>query len=238
MNWRIRTRCRPGPIARRTPAPLPARAGHVGMCLRSFAALVMRRWLRDLSPPGNRRARESARPVTPSSWSANHSSHLDTLCSARRLAAAATAPGLPRRRRRTTSSSACRDWPSPRSGQCDAVRAARRRSRHSLDLCRELLANPGNVLILFPEGTRTTTGQLGDFRPGIGALSPAPTIPVVPCYLDGAFAAWPKGKSLPRPCKLHSAHRHAPHLPRHRPHDKESATNTIGGRPATRPWRN
>ena len=33
--------------------------------------------------------------------------------------------------------------------------------RQSLELCRELLANPGNVLILFPEGTRTVDGANG-----------------------------------------------------------------------------
>jgi 1-acyl-sn-glycerol-3-phosphate acyltransferase len=28
-------------------------------------------------------------------------------------------------------------------------------------------------------------------------------IPVVPCYLAGAFEAWPKGKIVPRPRSLH-----------------------------------
>jgi 1-acyl-sn-glycerol-3-phosphate acyltransferase len=33
-------------------------------------------------------------------------------------------------------------------------------------------------------------------------LVPA-SIPAVPCYLEGAFAAWPKGRWLPRPWRLH-----------------------------------
>ena len=27
-------------------------------------------------------------------------------------------------------------------------------------------------------------------------------IPVVPCFLSGAFDAWPKGRTIPRPSKL------------------------------------
>jgi 1-acyl-sn-glycerol-3-phosphate acyltransferase len=74
--------------------------------------------------------------------------------------------------------------------------------RQSLALCRQLLDAPGHVLILFPEGTRTPDGALGKFKPGIGFLVAGSDLPVVPCYLDGAYRAWPKGKWLPRPRKL------------------------------------
>lgn len=59
------------------------------------------------------------------------------------------------------------------------------------------------VLILFPEGTRTRTGEMGRFKPGIGALVAGTAAPVVPCYLRGAFEAWPPGRALPRPGRLH-----------------------------------
>jgi 1-acyl-sn-glycerol-3-phosphate acyltransferase len=74
--------------------------------------------------------------------------------------------------------------------------------RHSLELCGQLLANPGNILILFPEGTRTATGQIGEFKPGVGLLVAGKAVPVVPCHLHGAFQAWPKGRFWPRPHKL------------------------------------
>ena len=74
--------------------------------------------------------------------------------------------------------------------------------RQSLTLCRELLANPGNVLLLYPEGTRSVTGEIGDFRPGIGLLLAGTDLPVVPCYLDGTFRAWPKGAIFPRPRRV------------------------------------
>lgn len=67
---------------------------------------------------------------------------------------------------------------------------------------RQRLHEDRAVLILFPEGTRTRTGEMGTFKPGIGALVAATTVPVVPCYLEGAFAAWPPTRRLPRPGRL------------------------------------
>jgi 1-acyl-sn-glycerol-3-phosphate acyltransferase len=58
------------------------------------------------------------------------------------------------------------------------------------------------VLIIFPEGTRSRTGQLQSFKPGIGALLAGCEVCVLPCYLEGAFRAWPKGRRLPRPRKV------------------------------------
>ena len=74
--------------------------------------------------------------------------------------------------------------------------------RRSIEMCRELLATPGHVLILFPEGTRTTTGEIAPFKQGIGYLVAGTDVPVVPCFLDGAYRAWPKGGYIPRPRKL------------------------------------
>ena len=71
--------------------------------------------------------------------------------------------------------------------------------RQSLTLCKQLLQNPGNVLLIFPEGTRSTTGELGEFKPGIGLLLAGVDLPVVPCYLEGAFEAMPKGRIIPYP---------------------------------------
>jgi 1-acyl-sn-glycerol-3-phosphate acyltransferase len=74
--------------------------------------------------------------------------------------------------------------------------------RQSLSLCRQLLANPGNVLLLFPEGTRSATGELGEFKSGIGLLLAGTRVPIVPCWLDGTFRAWPKGSWFPRPRRV------------------------------------
>jgi len=74
--------------------------------------------------------------------------------------------------------------------------------KQSIDLCRQLLATPGHVLVLFPEGTRTSTGEIAPFKPGIGFLIAGTDIPIVPCHIDGAFRAWRKGRWIPLPRTL------------------------------------
>jgi long-chain acyl-CoA synthetase len=56
----------------------------------------------------------------------------------------------------------------------------------------------GSALGWFPEGTRTTTGELQEFKPGIGSILYYLRMLAVPVYIDGAFEAWPPTKKLPR----------------------------------------
>jgi 1-acyl-sn-glycerol-3-phosphate acyltransferase len=94
--------------------------------------------------------------------------------------------------------------------------------RQSLDLCGRLLDSPGNVLIIFPEGSRSADGTLGEFKAGLGLLLAGRTTPVVPCHLEGASAAWPKGAWLPRPRRVRLTIG-APRTYAHWNRDKESA---------------
>ena len=71
-----------------------------------------------------------------------------------------------------------------------------------LEPCRAVLARPDTVVIMFPEGTRSCCGALGRFRTGVARLAAGTSTPVVPCCLEGAFEAWPKGRAIPRPRKL------------------------------------
>ena len=71
-----------------------------------------------------------------------------------------------------------------------------------LKLCQQMLDERGNVLVMFPEGTRSTDGRVGMFRRGVGLLLAGTSYPVVPCYLDGTFRAWPKGALIPRPARV------------------------------------
>lgn len=58
------------------------------------------------------------------------------------------------------------------------------------------------IFILFPEGTRTRTGQMAPFKPGLGALVAGLDVPVVPAWLDGCFAALPPQRKFPRPLPI------------------------------------
>ncbi|PYK69309.1 MAG: 1-acyl-sn-glycerol-3-phosphate acyltransferase [Verrucomicrobia bacterium] len=69
---------------------------------------------------------------------------------------------------------------------------------HSLGDLRERLLKGACVYILFPEGTRTRTGEMAPFKPGLGRLVARTNIPIVPCYLDGTFAALPASRTVPR----------------------------------------
>lgn len=73
-----------------------------------------------------------------------------------------------------------------------------RQSRHGLDVCENLLGQ-GYVLIVFPEGSRSSDGTMGGFKRGIGWLVAGTDYPVVPAYIRGTHRAWPKGSRVPRP---------------------------------------
>jgi long-chain acyl-CoA synthetase len=53
-------------------------------------------------------------------------------------------------------------------------------------------------LVWFPEGGRSTTGELQQFKSGIGLLLEHYHPIVVPVYIKGAYEAWPPHKTLPR----------------------------------------
>ena len=69
---------------------------------------------------------------------------------------------------------------------------------HSLEDLRERLLQRACIYILFPEGTRTRTGEMAPFKPGLGRLIAGTKIPIVPCYLNGTFAALPATGTVPR----------------------------------------
>ena len=73
---------------------------------------------------------------------------------------------------------------------------------HGLAELRHRLLAERTIYILFPEGTRTRTGKMAAFKPGIGKLVAGTSVPVVPCYLSGTFEALPPGRIIPRPTPI------------------------------------
>jgi len=64
------------------------------------------------------------------------------------------------------------------------------------------LLNRGIPLIVFPEGTRSRDGSLGNFKPGAAALAVSAAVPCVPVALIGAGIAHPRGSKWPGPGRL------------------------------------
>ncbi|RIK76639.1 MAG: 1-acyl-sn-glycerol-3-phosphate acyltransferase [Planctomycetota bacterium] len=56
----------------------------------------------------------------------------------------------------------------------------------------------GEIVLMFPEGTRTRDGELASIKPGFCALARRGSVPLVPVAIDGAFQAWPRSQMLPR----------------------------------------
>jgi 1-acyl-sn-glycerol-3-phosphate acyltransferase len=168
--------------------------------LRSLGALIIRVLLRvyhrfEIIGHENLRTNRSLVIV------ANHCSHLDTLCLLAALPLRKLHRAFPAAASDYFFQSVARLWIA--AVVVNALPFARQvHVRQSLSLCEELLKNPGTILIIFPEGTRSTTGEIREFKSGIGALVAGRDVIVVPCFIDGSFKAWPKGRRLPRPRKV------------------------------------
>jgi 1-acyl-sn-glycerol-3-phosphate acyltransferase len=58
------------------------------------------------------------------------------------------------------------------------------------------------LVLIFPEGTRTRDGEVAPLKPGFIAVARRSQAPLVPVALDGAFQAWPRTAWLPRLTRL------------------------------------
>jgi len=70
--------------------------------------------------------------------------------------------------------------------------------KESIQKLAEVLKKGKNIII-FPEGTRTKTGRLGEFKKTFAILSKELNIPVVPVAINGAYRAMPGKSIFPRP---------------------------------------
>jgi 1-acyl-sn-glycerol-3-phosphate acyltransferase len=157
------------------------RAGHLGCSL--LAQTLFR--LRVIG-------RENLVNQGPAIIAANHQSYLDPP-----LIGVACSSELHYLARNTLFNNAAANWilthvnaiPVDRDrGDVGAVRAV-------LKLLKE-----GHRTLIFPEGTRTLTGQIQKARPGIGMIVAKTLVPVIPARIFGSFEAWPKnGKLKPHP---------------------------------------
>ena len=54
----------------------------------------------------------------------------------------------------------------------------------------------GNILLVFPEGTRTGNGSIGPMK-SVGVIAERAAVPIVPVLIQGAYEVWPKGRLIP-----------------------------------------
>ena len=71
-------------------------------------------------------------------------------------------------------------------------------NRRAMEEFRRLVHDRGGALLVFPEGTRTPDGRLGEARRGVGALCRAAGVPIIPALITGSYAYWPRWRRLPR----------------------------------------
>ena len=55
---------------------------------------------------------------------------------------------------------------------------------------------------IFPEGERSYTGQLGPGAPGAALIAMKARVPILPVGIQGAYEAFPRGSTFPRPRRL------------------------------------
>ena len=57
----------------------------------------------------------------------------------------------------------------------------------------------GGALCIFPEGARSFDGEPAEFRNGAGILAVELNVPIVPCFIEGAFEAYSRHMRFPAP---------------------------------------
>ncbi|WP_078118958.1 HAD-IB family phosphatase [Thiosocius teredinicola] len=65
------------------------------------------------------------------------------------------------------------------------------------------MVNRGELVVIYPEGTRSRDGELKAFKAGIVFVQDKTGCPIVPAAIHGAYAMWPARNRIPRPGRIH-----------------------------------
>ena len=131
---------------------------------------------------------------------ANHTSHLDFLLIWAALPTHLRAQLRPIASERYWKSSAIRRYVSTHIFNALLIdREMVNRANNPLSRMQSAL-DGGASLLLFPEGTRSRSGDISDFKSGIHHLAAQnPALCFVPVFLENLFRILPKGEILPLP---------------------------------------
>jgi 1-acyl-sn-glycerol-3-phosphate acyltransferase len=73
--------------------------------------------------------------------------------------------------------------------------------RGALKLCVDLVRS-GHMLLMFPEGTRTTDGELQPAKAGAAMIATQAEALILPVYISGTMRAMPRGAKFIHPAKV------------------------------------
>ena len=76
------------------------------------------------------------------------------------------------------------------------------RAKQSLEQAKQSIIDGKSSIFLFPEGTRTRTGEVGRFKRGAFTIARDIHLPIVPVSIIGAYEALPKGLNCIIPGKI------------------------------------
>lgn len=90
------------------------------------------------------------------------------------------------------------------AGHIPIDREARKKAFEAYDEAARLIQSGASSPVVFPEGTRSRTGELLPFKNAPFGLAIAAQVPIVPVYVHHTFEILPKGawRLRPRPIKL------------------------------------
>jgi len=60
----------------------------------------------------------------------------------------------------------------------------------------------GNILCVFPEGSRSRDGGIKEFKKGVGIIAKELNVPVVPVAIRGTYEMLAPGRKFPRPARI------------------------------------
>jgi 1-acyl-sn-glycerol-3-phosphate acyltransferase len=73
--------------------------------------------------------------------------------------------------------------------------------KDDVGFCKNFI-DSGCNLIIYPEGTRSLSGEIQSFKSGVALIASELNLPIVPVHIKGTFQAMPKGRNFPRPSKI------------------------------------
>ncbi len=76
-------------------------------------------------------------------------------------------------------------------------------AKKSIEKAKELIRKYKLSVLVFPEGTRSTTGKLGEFKKGGFVLALETGIPIVPMAVQGSFELLPPHSLKIKPGLIH-----------------------------------